>query len=167
MFNLQGLSKAITQAVKPMTSENKSQASAIADIGKLLAKTGGGGGAMAKATKEIASSLQKITKLIDAQTTLLDGIKAEDLIGDGKDDEAAEMAKELEAEIKKITDENKKQAAEIEKILAEVEKAKKDAGDDKDAGKKIKAATAALEKAVKLIDEQSKLLEEAKKALAG
>ncbi len=161
------IGKVVAATTKSMTSENKVQVSALAGISKLLNKSASGGGAvksMAKSTKDITSTLQKALKLVEAQTSVLEGLKPEDLAGDGNGDD--ETAKELEAAVKKITDENKKQAAELEKLLTDVDKAAKEAGDDKDAGKKIKTATAALEKAVKLIDEQSKLLDEARKALA-
>jgi len=66
--------------------------------------------------------------LVEAQNTLLEGIKPEDLAGEG-DDKQAEQARELEEAIKKITDENKKQAADLEKLMAEVDKAAKGGGD--------------------------------------
>ena len=165
---MQQLTKLATQSIKSITAENKAQTAMLGEVMKMLTQQGGGfGDATAKAMKDIQSTLLKTTKLIEAQTDLLGGLKPDDLAGDGADKEAEAKVKELEDAVKKITDENKKQATEIDGLLAEIDKAAKDAGDDKDAAKKIKTATAALEKAAKLIDEQTKLLAEAKKALAG
>ena len=164
---MKDIAKLVAASTKTLTSENKLQSALLGDVMKTLGKSASGAsGATAKALKDITAALQKAAKLGEAQTSLLDGVKPDDLAGDGGED-GGEQAKELEDAVKRITDENKKQATEIDKLLADVDKAAKEAGDDKGAGKKIKAATAALEKAVKLIDEQSKLLDEAKKALAG
>lgn len=170
MFNakmMQQITKMATQSIKTMTTENKMQTAVLGELMKGLSASGGFGDSTAKAMKDIQSTLAKTTKLIEAQTALLTGVKPEGLEGEGDDREAAAKIKELEDAVKKMTDENKKQSSEIDSLLTEIEKAAKDGGDDKEAAKKIKTATAALEKAVKLIDEQSKLLDEAKKALAG
>jgi predicted RNase H-like nuclease (RuvC/YqgF family) len=160
---MQNLTKTITQAIKSMAGENKGQLAALSEISKLLNK-GGGESGLGKSTKEIGSTLLKVSKLVEAQTALLSEIKIPDASGD---DDSAEQIKALEETVKKLTEENKKQAAEIESLMAEAGKAQKEAGGDKDATKKIKAATTALDKAMKLVEEQTKLLEEAKKALAG
>lgn len=168
MFNakvMQGLSKTISQSLKPMATENKAQSAILEGLSKSLLRDTSGGG-MNKALKEMSGSLLKITKMIEMQNNLLTEIKPDALEG-GDDGGEAEKAKELEDAVKKITDENKKQAAEVEKLLSEIDKAAKEADGDKDAAKKIKTATVALEKAIKLIDEQSRLLDEARKALTG
>lgn len=165
---MQQITRMATQSIKSMTAENKAQTAMLGEVMKMLAQQSSGfGDTTAKAMKDIQSTLAKTTKLIEAQQTLLTGVKPEDLEGEGDDKEAAARIRELEDAIRKITDENRKQSSEIDDLLSEIEKAAKDAGDDKDAARKMKTATAALEKATKLIDEQSKLLDEAKKALAG
>lgn len=169
MFNakmMQNISKVVTQTTKAMASENKMQSAILGEVAKSLQKGSGNGNGLSKATKDVLASLTKISKMVEMQNTLLDGVKIDALVGDDKD-EGAEQARELAEAVKRITDENKKQASELDSLKAEVEKAAKDAGDDKDTAKRVKAASAAIEKAVKLIDEQSKLLDEAKKALAG
>lgn len=162
------LSRSLNETLKAIGLQNKAQASLIDGVMKSLLKdTGGGSGGMAAALKPLMGDLTKAMKLVEAQTSVLEGIAVPDL-GSADDKGDAEAAlKALEEAVRKINAENNKQASELESLGKEIEKAAKDSGGDKDAARKVKAAQAALEKALKLIDEQTRALDEAKKALAG
>lgn len=160
------LNKSIGPLVSKIVTQNKGQESTIGGLVKAVEKLGGGKSGVGSQMKPMMGDLQKVLKLLSAQTAVLEKIGDVKVDGGGDDDKELQKAlDDLLTEAKRIAAENDKQISELEGLAKEIDAAMKDAGSDKDAAKKIKIATAAMEKAQKLVSEQNKAMSEVVKAL--